>query len=748
MKKILLLIASIICIIKINAQSQQQIDNLKIFAKAYGYVKYFHPSDEAAKIDWNSFAIYGANQIEKCTSHEDVVTTLNQLFQPIAPSVFFSTKRKNYDYNFITPKRIKEYKPTYWQHSGVSYGMNYQGVYKSVRVNRNVDIDKTTSSFGNILTSINPKEYRGKEIKYTAWVKLEKGSIGSGHLWLRVDKDGFFENMDKNPIKSNEWSKYEIIGNVDSLATNIVFGCFLKGKGSLLLDDVHLYYKENNEWKEISIVNNNFETEPIGKTKTQANWVGIGSGYSFKINKSDFVEGQKSAFINHEGIIEKENGEPIFDAAPKITDLIEEEIGNGIFCQIPMYLHCNKESTYPSGDTSILSQLITNFENSSVNPNNLSVRLGNIINTYNVFQHFYPYFDVVDVNWEKELETALKRSFTDKTENDHLITLQKFTAPLKDGHIRVSGGSLGTFVPPISWEWIENKLVITKVWEDNLEINIGDIVTKINNQTSEEYFNEIYSRISAGTQGWLNHRAKSISLLGEENESMLIEVNGKTHQLTHNSDINKNNTISQNNKVSYKTINDSIYYLNLDVIEMDTINKLLHQLEKTKAIICDLRGYPNRNHEFISYLLKSDDTCKNWMQIPQIIYPNQKNIIGFNKTNWELKAKEPYLGDKKIVFITDGSAISYAESYLGFIEGYKLAIIVGQPTAGTNGNVISFTLPGNYRISWTGMKVLKHNGSQHHGIGVLPNIYVNKTIKGIKEGRDEFLEKAIEVVNQ
>ncbi len=81
-------------------------------------------------------------------------------------------------------------------------------------------------------------------------------------------------------------------------------------------------------------------------------------------------------------------------------------------------------------------------------------------------------------------------------------------------------------------------------------------------------------------------------------------------------------------------------------------------------------------------------------------------------------------------------------------EGFKLATIVGQPTAGTNGNVNPFTLPGGYNISWTGMKVLKHDGSQHHGVGIIPDVLVNKTIKGVKEGRDEFLEKAIEIAKR
>ena len=83
---------------------------------------------------------------------------------------------------------------------------------------------------------------------------------------------------------------------------------------------------------------------------------------------------------------------------------------------------------------------------------------------------------------------------------------------------------------------------------------------------------------------------------------------------------------------------------------------------------------------------------------------------------------------------------------MSFIEGYKLATIVGQPTAGTNGNINPFTLLGNYTISWTGMKVVKHDGSQLHAKGIIPDIYVNKTIDGVKSGKDEFLEKAMKVI--
>ena len=374
----------------------------------------------------------------------------------------------------------------------------------------------------------------------------------------------------------------------------------------------------------------------------------------------------------------------------------------------------------------------------------MSVRLGNVINTYNVFQHFYPYFDVVDVNWNNELEKALERSFKDSIPKDHLITLQKFTSPLNDGHIVVSYNRNSEWsTPPITWEWINDELVITNVLDSTIPLKIGDIVTEINGVTTVEYFSEINSRISAGTEGWLNHNSQILSLSGEKDSELDIKVNNETIKLIRNS-YPYNSSARQSD---YEKINDSVFYLNLNSIPMEEIEKLIPELEKSKSIICDLRVYPRGNHGFISYLLKEKDTTKSWMQIPQNIYPDREKLT-YQNSNWLLPSKKPYLGDKQIIFITKGTAISYAESYMGFIRGYKLATIIGQPTAGTNGNINRFKLSEGFSIRWTGMKVLKHDGSQLHGIGFLPDVYVKPTIEGLKAGKDEFLEKAIELTEK
>jgi C-terminal processing protease CtpA/Prc len=188
-------------------------------------------------------------------------------------------------------------------------------------------------------------------------------------------------------------------------------------------------------------------------------------------------------------------------------------------------------------------------------------------------------------------------------------------------------------------------------------------------------------------------------------------------------------------------------YVNIGVASMKTIDNALPQLQNSKTIICDLRGYPNNNNNFIEYLLTQKDTASNWMQTSHIIYPDHEKVAGFEKEGWNLKPRKPHL-NAKIIFLIDGQCISWAESYMSLIEHYKLATIIGQPTAGTNGDTNHLLLPGGYAITFTGLKVVKLDGSQHHGVGTKPDIYINKTIKGIRENRDEFLEKALEIANK
>ena len=70
--------------------------------------------------------------------------------------------------------------------------------------------------------------------------------------------------------------------------------------------------------------------------------------------------------------------------------------------------------------------------------------------------------------------------------------------------------------------------------------------------------------------------------------------------------------------------------------------------------------------------------------------------------------------------------------------------IVGSTTAGTNGNVAVFELPSGLRISFTAMRVTRHDGHTPHPlVGVRPDVPVEPTIAGLRAGRDEVLEQGL-----
>jgi C-terminal processing protease CtpA/Prc len=189
-----------------------------------------------------------------------------------------------------------------------------------------------------------------------------------------------------------------------------------------------------------------------------------------------------------------------------------------------------------------------------------------------------------------------------------------------------------------------------------------------------------------------------------------------------------------------------VFYVDIDRATDEDWKKALPSLAAAKAVIFDLRGYPRGSPIFIQHIIDTPVQSARW-QIPVATRPDREGVTFLETGRWNLQPLSPRIKGK-LAFVTDGRAISYAESCLGIIEHYKLADIVGAPTAGTNGNVNTFRLPGGYTVPWTGMRVLKHDGARHHGVGILPTVPVARTIAGVTAGRDELLERAIEVVSR
>jgi C-terminal processing protease CtpA/Prc len=192
-----------------------------------------------------------------------------------------------------------------------------------------------------------------------------------------------------------------------------------------------------------------------------------------------------------------------------------------------------------------------------------------------------------------------------------------------------------------------------------------------------------------------------------------------------------------------------IFYVDLDRITDEDFSRAVPLLAKATGIVFDLRGYPNnilQFREFFGHLIDRPVSSPQIMT-PVVTRPDRTGMAFPDDGVWWAGPVKPYFTAKR-VFLTDGRAISYAETVMLLVEHYKLAEIVGEATAGTDGAVNPFLLPGGFKVTWTGQRVLKQDGSPLFGVGVIPTIPVALTQKGIAAGRDEVLESAIQAVKE
>ena len=162
----------------------------------------------------------------------------------------------------------------------------------------------------------------------------------------------------------------------------------------------------------------------------------------------------------------------------------------------------------------------------------------------------------------------------------------------------------------------------------------------------------------------------------------------------------------------------------------------------TKGIIVDIRNYPS---DFVPFLLGSF-FVKETTPFVKFSVANFNNPGEFTfKEGTKLEKGSKYYDGKLIVLVNEFSQGQSEYTAMALRAGDNTTT-VGSTTAGADGNVSNINLPGGLITSISGLGIYYPNGGETQQIGIVPDIYVEPTINGIREGRDELLETAIEII--
>ena len=700
------------------------LDNVVAFARLYGLVRYFHPSDEAAALDeaaWNRFVVRGVRVVETAASAEALAARLAALVAPIAPTVAVHVE------GAPAPAIEPVSGPAvHWIHDGV--GLSKGSIYTSVR-GAIAPWDVAT-----ITTAIDPALVRGKELKVVLRARGKPATpLSDAGLWISEQrpegKPGFVTEPAQQPAIGETWTEIPIAARISDDATGLTLGVQVIAGAEV--------------WFEPPAVTVD------GKPLAIAGWGAAGKplapAWTADAGRFTVALGDKPCARRRTCLHVRPGADPPPDLRPWSGAL-----GGGVAAVVPLELPIRDGKTVPpvvpspSGTATLPAP-----DPVPLVASDRATRLAAVIIAWNVFEHFYPYFDVAGTDWMAELPLRLGEAARDDGPAALHRTLRRLVHDLHDGHgIVLHGGEDLSWTAPWRWQRVEGALAITQVADAcGCDLAAGDVVTAIDGVPVEQAFASVAELTSAATEQFLTWKVLRTLRSGPEGgrRRIAVERGGATHEVEA-ALVAPAAALDEHRPASGAELAPGVRYVDIDTLTMEQWTRILPELAAARAVVVDMRSYPNHIglSEPTQHFSKRPVTSPQW-HVPIPARPDREGM-GFEISGWTLKPAEPYIGNA--VFLTDGSAVSAAETFMAIVDHHKLGPIVGSATAGTNGNINPFTLPGGYLLWWTGMKVLEQDGRRHHGVGIQPTVPAERTLAGVAAGRDEVLEAGIAAANR
>ena len=440
---------------------------------------------------------------------------------------------------------------------------------------------------------------------------------------------------------------------------------------------------------------------------------------------------------------------------PKPADTYEADLGGGVSCRVPLALYADAKGTLPRA---------TAKPRPPVKPadfpptgDDRATRLACVCLAWGVLQHFYPYHDEAATDWPAALREGLSSAATDADAAAFHGTLRRLVARLRDSHGAVrpgSGAPLTDGALPLAWDVVEGKLAVT--WVDPAagdRPKVGDVVEVIDGVPAADRLKAADRLASGATPEHRRYRACLDLRNGPAGQPVRLALRtpaGEAYRLTLTrraaDDAPLRGPWMREPRLD-RTARPApgVVYLDLDRHDDASLQKVLAEAQKADGVVFDVRGYPAVGTYWLRLMADKPLVMDAYSDV--ITRSPDRRGVALDTRPWPPQKPLPG-GWKKVAFLTDGRAVSYAETFLAAVDNTGIGAIVGEPTAGSNGGVALYALPDGTRVSWTGQKAVRADGSRLHGVGVQPTVPVRRTLKGLAEGRDEALERAIELVKR
>ena len=379
-----------------------------------------------------------------------------------------------------------------------------------------------------------------------------------------------------------------------------------------------------------------------------------------------------------------------------------------------------------------------------------SYRLLALFRFWSVIDRFYPYKKLIG-DWDAVLTEFIPRFEAAEGADAYARTVIELAARLEDGHVQVLGPPavwdvIGARLLPVEVRPVEGKFIVIakdKALPADADIRIGDEVVRVDGELLHDRVQRLWKYFTASTEPARLATVVHFALRGARDsmaELELVGADGKSRTVR----IARMRTPVYGDGPVWRVIPPGIGYIDLTRLTSAQVDEAMDAVKGTKALIFDMRGYPKGTGWAIAPRINTKNaTVSAIFSRPEISVMTEDMVESRFSFEQGLASTDKPKFTGRTVMLIDDRAISQAEHTGLWFEAANGTRFIGSNSAGADGDTTNTVLPGGIYVFFTGHEVRHADGRQLQRIGLVPDIRVTPTIRGIRAVKDEVLDAAV-----
>lgn len=381
-----------------------------------------------------------------------------------------------------------------------------------------------------------------------------------------------------------------------------------------------------------------------------------------------------------------------------------------------------------------------------------------VIKFWSVIEAFYPYKDLMDRPWSEALPEFLAAMERVKDGNGYAETLARMASRLGDNHVVLTGHPFleavrGEAGPPISFRMVEHSVLVDQILDPNMVegLHRWDEVVEVDGEPVKAWMTRMAPMVPAANP-WTQDRNLLVALgRGQDGSQVRFKIKSEDGSIRefHWSRSKPFPRVFQKNVHRGETVEilpGNIGYVDLGRLMPTQVDAMFDQVKNTRALIFDMRGYPNGTAWEIAPRLNVKGASSMSSCYWKTICGTDAGLSDVNTATFSQKmpptGSKPLYRGKVVMLINEVTQSQAEHTGLAFEAACGMTFI-GSPTAGSNGDITDLRLPGGVEISFTGLGIKHADGRQLQRVGLQPDIPVAPTVEGLRAGMDEVLDRAL-----